>query len=292
YHAPGKSSFAFIFSLGGENRIVRAVNEGLGSLFSDGVLWYTREIDFIRRTRPLALFSPFITSHDKNRSATQLHSLEQRKMSAALLLLSPGAPFVYYGEEIGLWGEKPQNESNDDRVVRGPMIFDMDFPSPGRPNPFLWYWKQSDWDNGQGLPTLVGNKQDGVREQMLDEDSLLRYFIRIQNIKKRYPWIAWGRVDDSGISRISGDGRNPGNIAVYRVTDNKPGSSTFGRSVVIAHNTSRGNNHEAVRLPRARGNYAISALGNAQFPFVIEGDDNIFWLKPYTTAIFEEFDRD
>ncbi|MDR2543910.1 MAG: hypothetical protein LBC80_10750, partial [Treponema sp.] len=29
YHTPGKSSFAFIFSLGGENRIVRAVNEGL-----------------------------------------------------------------------------------------------------------------------------------------------------------------------------------------------------------------------------------------------------------------------
>jgi glycosidase len=289
YHTPGKSSFAFIFSLGGDNRIIRAINDGLGSLFSDGVLWYTREIAAIKNTRPLALFSPFITSHDKNRSTTQLTTLERRKMAASLLLLSPGAPFVYYGEEIGLWGEKPSGPNND-RVVRGPMIFSMS-DYTGRPDPMAhWHWTQADWNAGQGLPVDDGTgRRDGVSEQLTNPNSLLRHYIRIQNMKKRYPWISWGRVDNHGI-----DIDMQGHVSAYRVTDDKPGSPTLGRSVVIAHNTTRvepnRDSNGYIKVPRAAGFEAVGVgpLSSSQ-PVIYDTTLDAYWIRPNATVIFREY---
>ena len=42
-------------------------------------------------------------------------SIDKAKLAAFLLLTSPGTPFIYYGEEIGMEGEKP------DPDIRRPM---------------------------------------------------------------------------------------------------------------------------------------------------------------------------
>ena len=69
----------------------------------------------------LALFPPgqvatFLTNHDQPRVASNLNdSLPQLKLAAATLLTSPGVPFIYYGEEIGMLGQKP------DEDIRVPM---------------------------------------------------------------------------------------------------------------------------------------------------------------------------
>lgn len=58
----------------------------------------------------------FLTNHDQNRVMSVLNGeVDQAKVAASLLLTSPGTPFIYYGEEIGMQGKKP------DEDIRLPM---------------------------------------------------------------------------------------------------------------------------------------------------------------------------
>ena len=66
-------------------------------------------------------YSPFLTNHDQNRVMSEMEgNLNQAKVAASLLLTSPGMPFVYYGEEIGMEGMKP------DENIRRPMQWTAD----------------------------------------------------------------------------------------------------------------------------------------------------------------------
>ena len=65
---------------------------------------------------PSNQFAPFLTNHDQNRVMSVLgDDVAKARMAAALLLTAPGAPFLYYGEEIGMIGSKP------DEQIRTPM---------------------------------------------------------------------------------------------------------------------------------------------------------------------------
>lgn len=72
-------------------------------------------------SRDHALFQPgqyatFLANHDLNRAMSQLAANENKaRAGATLLLTAPGAPFIYYGEEIGMLGKKP------DEDIRTPM---------------------------------------------------------------------------------------------------------------------------------------------------------------------------
>jgi glycosidase len=62
--------------------------------------------------------APFLTNHDMVRVATQLSGSAGRLASAASLLLTlPGAPFLYYGEELGM----ANGTANNDEAKRTPM---------------------------------------------------------------------------------------------------------------------------------------------------------------------------
>lgn len=61
-------------------------------------------------------YATFLTNHDQNRVMSVLNGNEQKaKLAAVMLLTSPGTPFIYYGEEIGMQGKKP------DEDIRLPM---------------------------------------------------------------------------------------------------------------------------------------------------------------------------
>ena len=64
----------------------------------------------------LAFRATFLTNHDMNRVMSQLSvDTNKAKLAASVLLTVPGVPFVYYGEEIGMTGVKP------DEFNRTPM---------------------------------------------------------------------------------------------------------------------------------------------------------------------------
>ena len=71
---------------------------------------------FAKQAMPGWQFATFLTNHDQNRTMSVLNgSLDKAKLAAFLLLTTPGTPFIYYGEEIGMLGEKP------DPNIRRPM---------------------------------------------------------------------------------------------------------------------------------------------------------------------------
>ncbi|MEA3310367.1 MAG: alpha-amylase family glycosyl hydrolase [Chloroflexota bacterium] len=56
---------------------------------------------------PAGQYSTFLSNHDQTRARSQLFNDEQAKVAATLQLTFPGVPFIYYGEEIGMQGAKP-----------------------------------------------------------------------------------------------------------------------------------------------------------------------------------------
>lgn len=65
---------------------------------------------------PLNQFATFLTNHDQERAMSELRgNVDRAKTAASLLLTGPGVPFLYYGEEIGHVGGKP------DENIRTPM---------------------------------------------------------------------------------------------------------------------------------------------------------------------------
>ena len=70
----------------------------------------------LQRAVPSQRWAPFLRNHDQPRTVTALNGdVARAKLAAGLLLTLPGTPFVYYGEEIGMTGDKP------DPRIRTPM---------------------------------------------------------------------------------------------------------------------------------------------------------------------------
>jgi glycosidase len=61
------------------------------------------------------LSATFLTNHDMDRVMSVLGDVGKAKLAASVLMTAPGVPFVYYGEEIGMTGQKP------DEMIRTPM---------------------------------------------------------------------------------------------------------------------------------------------------------------------------
>ena len=66
-------------------------------------------------------YATFLTNHDQNRVMSALNGKQEKaKLAAVILLTSPGTPFIYYGEELGMQGKKP------DEDIRLPMQWSAD----------------------------------------------------------------------------------------------------------------------------------------------------------------------
>jgi len=69
----------------------------------------------------------FLSNHDINRIMTDIgNNTRKGKVAATLLLTLPGNPFIYYGEEIGMLGEKP------DEYIREPFLWNMEGQDKGQ----------------------------------------------------------------------------------------------------------------------------------------------------------------
>lgn len=64
--------------------------------------------------------APFLTNHDQKRAMEyfEKNDINSMKLAFNILMTIPGNPFIYYGEEIGMLGNKPPDEN-----VREPFIW-------------------------------------------------------------------------------------------------------------------------------------------------------------------------
>ena len=153
---------------------------------------------------PEAMNIPFIANHDTDRAAGYLTVASgQMQVAANLYLLTPGSPFIYYGEEIGLRGS------------RGAAVTDAN-----RRLAMVW----GDGDTVQDPPGASYNNQTdySVQRQRPRSDSPYTYYKRLLMIRKAHPEIARGEL-----KALSFTGTKAGG---YACTLN-------GSTVLVMHNT-------------------------------------------------------
>ncbi|MBO9611897.1 MAG: DUF3459 domain-containing protein [Dyadobacter sp.] len=78
-----------------------------------------------RQFNPLFVNAIMLTNHDQERIGSVVEgNIEKIKLAASILLTLPGQPYLYYGEEIGMLGQKP------DPHIREPFLWTTDPDDP------------------------------------------------------------------------------------------------------------------------------------------------------------------
>jgi hypothetical protein len=130
----------------------------------------------LQDTLPAYRWSPFLSNHDGTRVMTLLGGdMARAKIAATLLLTLPGLPFVYYGEEIGMSGDKP------DPRLRTPMQW-----SSGRAAGFT---TGTPWEALQPDTQAIN-----VAAEDADPNSLLNLYRRLINVRRSNDALATGRL--------------------------------------------------------------------------------------------------
>lgn len=155
--------FAFDIS----NAIVEAVRSGSARKLLLPVLR-------LQRVLPANRWAPFLRNHDQTRTMTELGgNVARAKLAATILLTLPGVPFVYYGEEVGMSGNKP------DERLRTPMQW-----SPQRSAGFT---RGSAWQ-----PLQSDSVSANVKTQNRDPGSLLNVYRRLIHLRAENSALAAG----------------------------------------------------------------------------------------------------
>jgi glycosidase len=128
----------------------------------------------MQRAMPSTRWSPFLRNHDQTRTLTALGGDRTAARQAAELLLTlPGLPFVYYGEEIGMTGDKP------DPRLRTPMQW-----TPGRAAGFT---TAAPWE-----PLQPDTATANVAVETRDSASLLTHYRKLIHLRANNPALGGG----------------------------------------------------------------------------------------------------
>ncbi len=199
---PATNCFNFTTSQS-EGLIAETAKAGNVNRFTAYIEKYQQKITEIS---PYTMNLLFISNHDMDRAAGYLPVTNgQMMMAANLYLLSPGSPFIYYGEELGMKGSR--GGANTDANRRLAML----------------------WGDGDTVRDPVGATYDAskqtakpVKEQLEQSYSLFNYYRRLLKIRRDHPAIA------------------KGNYTALTIPDSKAGgfvSTWDGETVALFHNT-------------------------------------------------------
>jgi glycosidase len=151
---------AFQFDLAED--ILNASKNGLGPVF-------VRTFQEVYNSFPANQYATFITNHDQNRVMSHLRSDEaQARLAASILLTGTGVPFIYYGEEIGMTGVKP------DEDIRRPMQWASDSTKVGFTTGLPWRAPAADY------------QERSVALQEDDPDSLFNHYRALIQLRNEH----------------------------------------------------------------------------------------------------------
>ena len=195
-----------------------------------------------------AVTSIFMTNHDQNRAAESLgKNAAKEKQAAAMMLTTPGKPFIYQGEELGYYGKK----DNGDEYVRTPMLWDKagkDCAKKGVNNKV---------DTGMLTSAISVEAQDA------DAGSLLNVYRTWSRLRNTYPAIAEGTMTNAGLSGSS--------IAAWYMTSGN-------QKLLVIHNTATSEKTVTVKDDTS---HAVALLGTATL------DHDALTLGPNSSVVFK-----
>ena len=136
------------------------------------------KINEINSTYEAGQFGSFITNHDQDRSFSQFgQNTSKAKLAASILLSLPGVPYLYYGEEVGMIGQKP------DENIRKPMQWSAE--------------SQAGFTTGQAWQAPNANfAQANVADQQLEDNSLLKHYQKWIRLRTDYPALSTGTYQE------------------------------------------------------------------------------------------------
>ena len=180
------------------------ITKSKGDDFAATVLYFQ---NLFRGYRPDFIDAIKLTNHDENRAAQDLgRNLAKEKLAAAVLLTSPGKPYVYQGEELGYWGDK----GNGDEYVRAPVK-----------------WTRTGTVPSAALNGKVDNSMlsadISVEAQEASDASLLNTYKTFAQLRNNYPALASGQMTEHKTSSAA--------LAAWKLTAD-------GQKLLVVHNFS------------------------------------------------------
>jgi glycosidase len=147
--------------------------------------------DYYKSITTEFLDATFVKNHDQTRLLTELKGdVDKARMAAALLLTLPGTPYLYYGEEIGMVGDKLKTYEDffgPDAYVREPFVWDMD-----KKDPLQTSWEKPEFSTDKTVIPFSRQKED--------EQSLFNFYKKLIHYRNTSLALTQGGIDYSGIS--------------------------------------------------------------------------------------------
>ena len=210
--------------------LVKSTLDGNATGYVSAVNGYINDHKAIRSD---AITSIFLSNHDQDRVAETLgKSVAKEKQAAALLLTTPGKPFIYQGEELGYWGTK----EGGDEYVRTPVLWDKagkDCAKKGVNNKV----------NSSMLTSSIS-----VEAQTADNGSILNVYKTFSRLRNTYPALAEGVMTNANLSGSS--------IASWYMT------ASNGQKLLVIHNVSSASRTTSVSDDMSK---PVALLGTASY---------------------------
>ncbi len=216
------------------------------------VTYLTRVRDYYAKMNPNYIDSTFLTNHDMDRVMSVLGgNVNHAKMAASLLLTLPGSPFIYYGEEIGMLGAKP------DEYIREPMLWTNDPKGKGQT-----HWEVPRYNNGKNAPSVEAEEND--------PNSLYHVYKSFIHLRRSYDVLSLGDIKETSIMI-------PGIVSYERTYNNK--------SVLVIHNMSKTEKTFDIKFNLIKYTKVLFEDGLQNIKKYT--DHNEVTIKPYSTIILE-----
>ncbi|MEL6193176.1 MAG: alpha-amylase family glycosyl hydrolase, partial [Bacteroidota bacterium] len=118
----------------------------------------------------------FLTNHDMDRIGSEVKGNTNRmKVAASLLLTLPGTPFIYYGEELGMLGKKP------DEQIREPFLWTAEAEDPDYAK-----WEEVQYNSPDQLVPLS--------QQTKEDSSLYHHYKKLIKLRKDHKALLEGTL--------------------------------------------------------------------------------------------------
>ncbi|MDE6507646.1 MAG: hypothetical protein K2L04_04190 [Alistipes sp.] len=224
-------------------------------MIAEREVFAAKRTDFIQATK--------LSNHDESRARTEVGgshavSLERCKIAAAVLLTSVGSPYIYYGEELGMFGDK--TDKGGDRNVREPMLWRPKAEDAERPT---WISSTLNTDLGVG----------SVAVQAESAKSLYNVYRKFMRLRNTYPALAEGAIElPEWFDDASSDDKQV--MAFYRTAQSE--------KLLVLHNVSGTQCSYAFE-----GDVAAPVADMNGVTFVSEGRSHTLAMPPYSSIIFE-----
>lgn len=202
--APYLKGLPALFNFDMGYAITSVVQSGQDTL---GLIKRYKEIsDFYNQSTSEYIDATFLKNHDQNRILSELNGdLNKARVAAGILFTLPGTPYIYYGEEIGMLGIKP------DEYIREPFLW-----ATGKEDKMQTSWEEPRYSTDQTVAPL------SVQEK--DPNSLYNFYKKFVNYRNSSSALTYGTIEYSPLSirelvsfvRVSGEERR---LVIHNISD-------------------------------------------------------------------------